>query len=295
MTLSIIVPVYNATKTLPKLLASIGNQSYQDFELIIVDDCSTDGTPEIAQTYPCKLIRLPQNHGPAFCRNIGARNAIGNLLVFTDSDCEVAPDWLQNIQRHFSENETEAVMGKLVLPSSTLLGDSISAIGFPAGGAIGFDKIWRVDKDGFTDSLSTCNCAIRKDVFNNLGGFDESFPYPAGEDSVLAYNIRKFNYRIKYCSDVLVYHQARDSLLDFLKWQLHRGISSYIFSKKVSEKKGFIALRLWSTGNIIKCYYRDKKFPIVLFLLGTSFFVQGIGFLLARFNQKRPLKNVQFR
>ncbi len=123
MTLSVIVPVYNANKTLSKLLDSICNQSHQDFELIIVDDCSTDGTPEIAQTYGCKLIRLPQNHGPAYCRNIGARNAKGNLLAFTDSDCEVDHDWLKNIQKHFSQNEIEAIMGKLILPSSTFLGD----------------------------------------------------------------------------------------------------------------------------------------------------------------------------
>ncbi|MFC1815086.1 glycosyltransferase family 2 protein [Thermodesulfobacteriota bacterium] len=295
MRFSVIVPVYNANKTLSKLLASIGNQSHQDFELIIVDDCSTDGSPEIAQAYGCKLIRLPQNHGPAYCRNIGAQNAKGNLLAFTDSDCEVAPDWLQNIQAHFSENEIEAVMGKLVLPSSTLLGDSISALGFPAGGAIGFDKIWRVDTNGFTDSLSTCNCAISKDIFINLGGFDESFPYPGGEDSLLAYNLKKYNYRIKYCCDVLVYHQARDSLLDFLKWQFQRGICSYIFSKKVSSKKGFFVLRIWSTGNIIKSYYNDKKFPIVLFLLCISFFIQSIGFLFAQYNKQRPLKNAQLR
>ena len=106
-------------------------------------------------------------------------------------------------------------MGKIVLLPSNFLGDSISALGFPAGGSIGFDKIWKVDAKGFTDSLSTCNCAIRKDAFEKIGGFDESFPFPGGEDSLLAYNLRNLNYRIKYCTNIVVYHAARDSFRGF--------------------------------------------------------------------------------
>jgi len=180
------------------------------------------------------------------------------------------------------QNEFGAIMGRLVLMPSTLLGDSISAIGFPAGGAIGFDKIWKVDQKGFTDSISSCNCAVRKDVFDKIGGFDESFPYPGGEDSLLAYALRRLNYRIKYCPDVLVSHAARDSFKGFLKWQFRRGISSYIFSTKVSNKEKFLSLRIWSTGNIIRHYYTDKKIPLILTLLMTSFFVQLSGFLYGR-------------
>ncbi len=285
MMFSVIVAAYNAEATLEALLHSLSNQTHRDYEIIVVDDCSTDKTPHIAQSYRCNLIQLPENHGPAYCRNRGAQNAHGEILVFTDSDCQPAPIWLENIQKHFSRNDTDAIMGRLALMPSTLLGESISALGFPAGGSIGFDKIWKVDKAGFTDSLSSCNCAIKKDVFYKIGMFDESFPYPGGEDSLLAYNLRRSNYRIKYCPDLLVYHEARDSLVDFLKWQLRRGMSSYIFSKKISGKKDFISLRMWSTRNIIKYHYTDKKFPLVLLLLFTSFFAQFFGFLFAKYNK----------
>ncbi|MDP2647301.1 MAG: hypothetical protein Q8P24_20400, partial [Desulfobacterales bacterium] len=207
------------------------------------------------------------------------------ILAFTDSDCIAGNNWLENIQRHFSEDDTEAIMGKVALLPSTFLGDSISALGFPAGGAIGFDKIWRVDPKGFTDSLSCCNCAIKKDIFLEIGGFDGYFPYAGGEDSLLAYKIRKLNYRIKYCPDVLVYHGARDSFRDFVRWQFRRGVSSFIFSTRVSDKVNFLSLRIWSTGNILKTYYRNKKFPLVLFLLGTSVLVQSIGFFFAKHNK----------
>jgi len=283
MTLSVIVPVYNAEKTLPRLLDSLLNQTQKDYEIIIVDDCSTDRSSEIVQSYCCNLIKLEENRGPAYCRNLGAQKARGDILIFTDSDCRVDSNWLENIHKQFSQNEADAVMGRLVILPSTFLGDCISALGFPAGGAIGFDKIWKVDKKGFTDSLSSCNFAVRKDIFWKVGGFDETFPYPGGEDSLLAYNLRRSSYSIKYCSDILAYHEARDSMSGFMKWQFRRGISSFIFSKKVSRKKDFLCLRIWSTKNIIRHYYSDKKFPLVLLLMGTGFFVQLSGFFFAKY------------
>jgi GT2 family glycosyltransferase len=282
MRFSIIVPAYNTEATLPVLLQSLFKQSYYDFEVIVVDDCSKDDTAEVARSYDCETIQLSANHGPAYCRNVGARKAHGEILAFTDSDCCVEKHWLENIQKYFVPNNTDALMGKLILRPSNFLGDSISALGFPAGGAIGFDKIWKVDQKGFTDSLSSCNCAIKKDIFWEAGGFDESFPYPGGEDSFFAYNLRRLNYKIRYCPDVLVYHEARDSFKDFFKWQFRRGESSFIFSTKVSNRKNFLSLRIWSTGNVISNYCKDKKFPMILCLLSISLFLQFIGFLFAK-------------
>ena len=261
---------------------SLLRQCFQDFEVILVDDCSQDRTPEMAQAYPSKIIRLSENHGPAHCRNLGARSAQGEILVFTDSDCEVAPDWLKIMDRHFFTGSINAIMGRLVLKPSTYLGDSISALGFPAGGLIGFEKIWKVDKDGLTDSLSSCNCAIRKEAYRKIGGFDESFPYPGGEDTLLAYKLKKTGYTIKYCPDVLAYHGARESFPDFMRWQFRRGISSYIFSTKVHDQRDFLALRLWSTGNVVRHYLTDRKLPLILFLLMTSFLTQFTGFLYGK-------------
>lgn len=291
MKISVIVPAYNVEETLSTLLDSLSNQSCRDFELVIVDDCSKDNTCQVAESYNCTLVRLPRNRGPATCRNIGVKKAEGDILLFTDSDCRVEYNWIERIEERFLQNDIDAVMGKVVLMPSTLLGDSISALGFPAGGATGFDKIWKVDSKGFTNSLSTCNCAIRKNAFEEIGGFNESFPFPGGEDSLLAYNLRKLNYRIKYCPDIMVYHAARDSFRDFLKWQFRRGISSFIFSTKVAQKSNFLSLRIWSTGNILKACRHQKIFPMVLFLLGTSVFVQFLGFLSAKKKRKATCRS----
>jgi GT2 family glycosyltransferase len=287
MKLSIIVPAYNAGNHIRSLLESFADQtSTVDSEIILVDDCSQDNTPDIINEYNCRLLQLTENHGPAYCRNFGAQQARGDVLVFTDSDCRLAPDWLENIKRYFSRGDIDAIMGKLQLLPSNYLGDSISALGFPAGGAIGFENIWKVDPNGITRSLSSCNCAIRTDVFRQVGGFDENFPYAGGEDSFLAYQLGQANYKIKYCPDVVVDHTARKSFFGFLKWQFKRGISSQIFSNKIENKKNFLSLRLWSTKNIIRHYCTDRKFPMILFLLATSFTVQFSGFVFAKHNRK---------
>jgi glycosyltransferase involved in cell wall biosynthesis len=280
--LSVVVPAYNAERTLPDLMDSLSRQTCQDFETIVVDDGSKDSTWKIIEKYRCRFIRLKENHGPAYCRNAGAQEARGEILVFTDSDCQASCDWLKIIEKHFRHEKTEALMGRLVLLPSTFVGDSISALGFPAGGAIGFDKIWKVDKHGFTNSLSSCNCALRKDVFWKAGGFDETFPFAGGEDTLLARRLRKLDYRIRYCPDLVVYHRARDSLKDFMVWQFQRGKSSFIFSTKVSNKRSFVALRIWSTTNILKHYFWDRKLPLILLLLGISCVTQLAGFIVAR-------------
>jgi len=283
MNISVIVPAYNAEATLPALLESLANQTYNDYEVIVVDDGSRDRTSLIAGDYPCTLITLTENHGPAYCRNIGARHASGEILFFTDSDCIVDNHWLAQMYTCMVNNQVEAIMGRLAMMPSNLLGDAISALGFPAGGAIGFDKIWKVDREGYTDSLSTCNCAVKKDIFQNVGGFDDSFPYPGGEDSLLAFRLRRSGYLIQYCPGAIVYHRARDSFADFVTWQFKRGISSYIFSTKVSGKKEFLSLRAWSTGNILRHYCRDKKIPLIVMLLCASLLLQSAGYVYGRY------------
>lgn len=287
MKLSVIVPAYNAGGHIKTFLDSFADQtSTVKSEIIFVDDCSQDNTPDIIKEYNYRLLQLNENHGPAYCRNLGARHAAGDVLVFSDSDCRLTPQWLENIQRYFSQNDVDAIMGRLRILPSNYLGDSISALGFPAGGAIGFEKIWKVDHNGYTQSLSSCNCAIRRNIFRRAGGFDENFPYAGGEDSLLAYNLAQSNYKIKFCPDVVVHHLARKSFSGFLNWQFKRGISSYIFSKKIKTKKRFLSLRLWSTCNIIRHYCTDIKFPMVLFLLVASFSVQFTGFVFAKYNRK---------
>ena len=126
MKISVIVPVYNAENIIKKLIDSLQKQTVSDFdnnsnyncnfEVIFIDDCSTDNSVKIIKQFNYKLLSLPQNKGPAYCRNMGAKIAQGELLVFTDSDCIVEKEWLNNIYKIFADNSVQAIMGKLILP-----------------------------------------------------------------------------------------------------------------------------------------------------------------------------------
>lgn len=282
--ISVIIPVYNAEKTLGRLLESLQAQKTGKDEIILVDDCSTDKSAHVAQQYDTKLFTLPSNRGPAYCRNYGGAHASGDILVFTDSDCVTSENWLSAIRLVYENGAPDALMGKLRLNPSNYLGDSISALGFPAGGSIGFEKIWQVDRNGHTKSLSTCNCAIKKSIFQKIGGFDETFPYAGGEDSYLAYQLISKGYKIKYNPKIIAYHEARKSLISFMKWQFKRGVSSFIFSKKITNQSDFISLRFWSTRNILSHYKSDLKLPLIVILLLTSFILQLSGFFYAKRN-----------
>jgi GT2 family glycosyltransferase len=118
------------------------------------------------------------------------------------------------------------------------------------------------------------------------GGFDETFPYPGGEDSLMAYNLRRLGFRIKYCPDVMVFHEARDSLNDFLRWQFKRGISSFLFSSKIDGTNKYMRLRAWSSANIISHYFGDKKFPLIVSLLFIGYITQLMGFSYAKWSKK---------
>jgi glycosyltransferase involved in cell wall biosynthesis len=100
---AVVVPNYNKKKTLLACLESVYAQTHRPTEVIVVDDASSDGSPEIARAFPCTLIELPGNRGPAAARNIGVAASNAPLLFFVDSDTALAPDAISNAVRAFLE------------------------------------------------------------------------------------------------------------------------------------------------------------------------------------------------
>lgn len=100
---SIIVPAYNSAQYIERLIRSFNNQTYRNFEVIFVDDCSADGTPEIAERHMLnlsinhKVIKLQTNHGVSHARNVGIREAGGKYICFVDSDDVLKPTFLEKL------------------------------------------------------------------------------------------------------------------------------------------------------------------------------------------------------
>lgn len=281
--ISVVIPAYNSGNFIENVLNSIEKQKFRDFELIVVDDCSTDNTWTLLQDFSegssvnVRLIKNEINRGPAASRNFGIKSADGEIIALTDSDCILRDNWLGMIDGEFKDPSIDIVMGKVTIPKSTFLGDSIAALGFPAGGSLGFENMWQVSKDGFTIQIVTCNCALRGDIFKKAGFFDETFPSQFGEDTEFSQRLLRNGIKIKYSPNVVIIHQPRTSVISFFKWALNRGRGRYYLKKKVNMKN-FTRLRLWSTMNMIKKYYKDIKFPLIMLLFLLLVVLQELGY-----------------
>lgn len=285
--ITIIIPAYNAEKTIEKTLASLKNQSLKDFEVIIVDDSSTDNTIDTAKRFFRNVIKNKGRKGPAGARNTGIKEAKTEKLAFIDSDCFADKDWIKNIYKELEKEDV--VMGIVKIPESNYIGNSISLLGFPGGGNLGFEKVWKV-RNGYTDHITSCNFGIKKSIFIKYGFFDDTFPYAGSEDPEFSIKIFKQGVKIKYSKKPLVYHMPRDSLTSFIKWQITRGKGNFHFKRKVGKVWDLIRLRMWYSVNVILYNFFKKEIFLIAPLLFLSFILQQYGYIIEKINYKNKLK-----
>jgi glycosyltransferase involved in cell wall biosynthesis len=282
--ISVIIPSYNTPReSLTKLYDSLISQSHRNFEAILVDDCSNHPYGHLLQDERFRVIYRKHHSGPATCRNIGVENASSDYIFFTDSDCELETHTLEIIIQHLEQEEL--LMGNTITKAKSFFGKAVACLGFPGGGSIGFDQVWKVDRAGYTNSISSCNFALKRRVFDDLGRFDTTFPVPGGEDTVFAKEAIKKGYRIKYVPFQIVFHVERKGLKNFIYWQIVRGRGNYHIKKKLGKVKGFLWLRLWSFKNSL---LRSGVFyaPAVIFLFILSVLYQTKGYRMEKRNQK---------
>lgn len=276
-TISVVVPVYNARHSIGDLFEALLRQTDPDFDIFVGDDGSTDGSAAVAENYAV-VVRSERNRGPAFARNMAARRADGSILLFIDSDCVPQDDWVQQVRRAFRETPgLQVLMGKYQILRGSFLIDCMSAIGFPAGGHLGFEKVWRVDPEGYTDHISSGNFAISRELFWKLNGFNESFPFNC-EDAELSWQLKVKGVKIKYCPQVVILHPPADGILDFVRDHMRRGEGNFILKRRIGEVRDLVRLRLWSTQNLIAKYWNSPKLPFALFFLLLAFVLQQVGY-----------------
>ena len=179
--ISIVIPAYNAADTLPRCLAAVGSQEDEHFEVIVVDDSSTDGTAAICAHHGVVHIRNPERVGPAISRNRGADASSGSILVFTDADCVPPSDWLRDIRKWL---EVAPVVCGTYRPAPWQ-----NALGRFAN--LDWHLYWFRFIPAETDSFSMGNVAFKRDVFFDRERLEEHFfkRVAAAEDTVLAMTI----------------------------------------------------------------------------------------------------------
>ena len=208
---SLIIPVYNARGTLPVCLQSVRQSDFGDWELIIVDDGSTDGSAELAAEMGARVIRTHSRNGPAYARNLGVSIAHGRFLFFLDADCQLHPDTLSRAARHLQADLTlDALFGSY--------DDAPAAPNFISQYKNLFHHyIHQTSRETAVTFWAGCG-AICRERFLELGGFDAArYPRPAIEDIELGYRLTAVGGRIRLAKDVQVTHLKKWTLPTLLR------------------------------------------------------------------------------
>jgi glycosyltransferase involved in cell wall biosynthesis len=209
---SIIIPAHNAKATLAECLGACLDQTYPDTEVIVVDDGSTDDTAAIADTFPVQCIQQAQA-GPAAARNRGVADAKGDIVVLVDSDCVPETDWIERLIEGF-EDGVAAVGGVYTNARkdnalARMVHEEIAARHDTFGDEVDF--------------LGSFNVAYRKEAFDAVGGFDESFTAASGEDNDLAYRLADQGGRLRFARTARVAHYHPTRLWPYLRTQARHG------------------------------------------------------------------------
>ncbi len=210
MRASVVVPAYNAQDTLGKCLEAILSQTVPRdmYEVIVVDDGSTDRTEEVARQYGVKVLK--QHHqGPATARNLGLREAKGAVILFTDADCAPAPDWLEKMLTPFSEDRIVGVKGAYMTHQRGVIA-RFAQIEYET-------KYDRMRKQRYIDFIDTCSAAYTTEIIRSCGGFDPAFPTSANEDIDLSFRLAKRGHKMLFAPEAIVFHIHPDSIWAYLK------------------------------------------------------------------------------
>lgn len=226
---SIIIPAYNAEKTLSACLESLADQSVakEDYEIIVVDDGSTDGTAKIAKKFDVKYI-FQTNQGPAAARNKGAGAAAAQIILFTDADCVPDHNWIREMVSPFGDREIVGVKGAYKT-RQTKLAARFAQAEFE-------DRYDLLQKSPSIDMIDTYSAAYKKDIFLSIGGFDESFPVANNEDTDLSYRLSASGHKLVFNPVAFVYHTHPDSFLKYLKLKFRRGYWRMVVYRRYPDK-----------------------------------------------------------
>jgi len=213
---SIIIPVFNQFRFTQACLASIQeHQQTEHFEVIVVDDCSTDETSEAIPLIPGAVhVRNEKNSGFITSCNHGAEKARGNYLLFLNNDTLVKAGWLSALLNTFAEQHRTGIVGsKLVYPDGRL--QEAGGIIWRDGSGWNYGKFDDAAKPEYNylrevDYCSAAALMITKSLFASVGGFDSRYAPAYYEDTDLAFKVRKAGYRVLYqpLSEVIHYEGA---------------------------------------------------------------------------------------
>ncbi|MCS7064324.1 MAG: glycosyltransferase [Methylacidiphilales bacterium] len=208
---SVVVCSYNGARTLRDCLTSLQRLHYPDYEVIFVDDGSTDHSQEIVKDFPNVINIYQKNKGLSVARNVGIERAQGSIVAFTDSDCMADPDWLYFLVLAFDNGKYAAVGGpNLSPPAANWVQATVAAApGSPS-------HVLLTDTEA--EHVPGCNMAFQKSVLQEVNGFDPEYR-KAGDDVDICWRIMQRGYKIGFSPTAIVWHYRRFTVEAYFKQQ----------------------------------------------------------------------------
>ena len=212
--ISVVVCSYNGGMTLHHCLESLLALDYPDYEVIVVDDGSTDDTRAILASFPTVRAISQENRGLSAARNVGLRAATGSIVAYTDSDCFVDRDWLTLLAAQFEATDAAAVGGPNFAPDDGWLAACVAASpGQPAH---------VLENDRVAEHIPGCNMAFRREVLLAIDGFDYQYR-KAGDDVDICWRLQQAGYWITFAPGAFVWHHRRQTPRAYLRQQAGYG------------------------------------------------------------------------
>jgi GT2 family glycosyltransferase len=234
--ISVVVCSYNGSATIGETLQHLEKVDYPNYEVIVINDGSTDETPQIAARYNVKLTST-ENRGLSAARNLGAELATGEIVAYTDDDAYPDPDWLTFLAAAFERTDHAAMGGPNIAPygDNDIAECVANAPGGPLHVLIG---------DELAEHIPGCNMAYRRDKLLAVGGFDPQFRV-AGDDVDVCWKIQERGWTLGFCSAAMVWHHRRPSVSRYLKQQRGYAKAEALLAAKWPEKYNNLGQMNW--------------------------------------------------
>jgi GT2 family glycosyltransferase len=208
---SVVVCAYNAERTMAPCLTSLEKLTYPNYEVIVVNDGSTDRTRQIAERHEYIRLINQENKGLSAARNVGIAAATGEIVAFTDSDCMADPDWLTYLVTTFIRSDRSVVGGPNFPPPEESLVPAVVAVS-PGG------PTHVLLNDEVAEHIPGCNMAFRKTALEEINCFDPVFR-AAGDDVDLCWRLQNQGYQIGFSPAAVVWHFRRNTVKAYLNQQ----------------------------------------------------------------------------
>jgi len=288
--ISVLMTSLNVDDLLHRAIKSIAENDFPKgkYEVVVVHELNNkEKKEEIERSVKrwgldAKIIKIKSTRHIGFNRRKLVEYSKYKYLLFTDADCVVPRNWIKTMYNKIrsTSDSVGAVVGSVKVPKSTFIGDCISSLGFPGGAFIGFDKMFYLDKNDYTNQISTGNVILKKTAVKKVGSF--SMDYICLEDKDMALKLIEHGYRIEFSRDSYVMHPATTSWIRLMKRLYIKGYDSCILLKNHEIGKDMSETRIRSINNILSYTGFSIKLPFVLFFLFTGYISQIIGYIIAK-------------